>query len=56
MMYYPIDCHGQTWNHFCYVCEEAERQAYEQAMHDNNEAKYVDAGDMEDYETASIGN
>lgn len=50
MTFDPITCHGQSWGNFCQVCEDEAYADYIREMHDDYESKYVDPGDMEDYE------
>jgi len=45
-----IICHGRSWGSECQICEEQAYKDYIREMHDDYESKYVDAGDMEDYE------
>jgi hypothetical protein len=45
-----ITCHGQSWGGDCQVCEDEAYADYIREMHDDHESKYVDPGDMEDYE------
>jgi NAD-dependent SIR2 family protein deacetylase len=45
-----ITCHGQSWGSECQVCEQEAYADYIREMHDDYESKYVDSGDMEDYE------
>jgi NAD-dependent SIR2 family protein deacetylase len=48
-----ITCHGQSWLNDCQVCEEQAYSDYIREMHDDYESKYVDQGDMEDYDNAT---
>jgi NAD-dependent SIR2 family protein deacetylase len=45
-----ITCHGQSWLNDCQVCEQQAYDDYIREMHDDYESKYVDQGDMEDYD------
>jgi hypothetical protein len=46
-----IYCHNQSWSGYgCQVCEDEAYADYIREMHDDYESKYVDPGDMEDYE------
>ena len=45
-----ITCCGKSWLNDCQICEQQAYNDYIQEMHDDWESKYVDPGDMEDYE------
>ena len=46
-----ILCCGKSWSgNGCQICEEKAYADYIQEMHDDWESKYVDPGDMEDYD------
>jgi hypothetical protein len=45
-----ITCCGRSWLNDCQICEQQAYNDYIQEMHDDWESKYVDDGDMEDYE------
>ena len=45
-----ITCCGRSWLNDCQICEEKAYADYIQEMNDDYESKYVDLGDMEDYD------
>jgi hypothetical protein len=45
-----ITCCGRSWLNDCQICEEKAYADYIQEMNNNLESKYVDPGDMEDYD------
>jgi hypothetical protein len=45
-----ITCCGRSWFNDCQICEEKAYADYITEMNNNLESKYVDPGDMEDYE------
>jgi hypothetical protein len=45
-----ITCCGRSWLNDCQICEEKAYADYIQEMNDDYESKYVDPGDMEDYD------
>ena len=45
-----ILCCNRSWDGVCQICEEQAYADYIREMHDDWESKYVDDGDMEDYE------
>jgi hypothetical protein len=45
-----ITCCGKSWSGECQICEEQAYADYIREMHDDYESRYVDQGDMEDYD------